>query len=92
MIDGDIDSINSASDGDGSDAALRGLTTRTTSADLIGLTKNREDGFRPEDEKDPLPTDADRPSDGSSVGDAPYSLGAGKEQPAAGSRRSAASR
>ena len=75
MIDGDIDSIDSASDGDGSDSALRGLTARTSAADLIGLTKNREDGFRPEDEKDPLATDSDRQSGASSVSGVPPQLG-----------------
>ncbi|MDA1347355.1 MAG: RNA polymerase sigma factor RpoD [Chloroflexi bacterium] len=39
---------------------MLGLVRRNTAADLIGLSKNREDGFRPEDDKDPLATDDDR--------------------------------
>ena len=69
MIDDGVDSINSGSDGDDSDNILTSLVQRTTAADLIGLSKNREDGFRPEDEKDPLaPDDAGRSSGGPVLG------------------------
>ena len=57
MLDDGVESIIPGADGDESDTTLLGLVRRNTAADLIGLSKNREDGFRPEDDKDPLATD-----------------------------------
>ncbi len=70
MIDGDADNMNS-----GSDTTLRGLVERPSAADLIGLSKNREDGFSTEDDKDPLATGDTRPT--APTDRTPGSLGSG---------------